>query len=98
MCYNKQINVQVFGHVFPLITRFICQTIVDCLNPVVFTCVLNQSTIYWLLLDALNYAITMSSKAKDEMHLKPYFESFMDDDIGFFFELTTLPLKPQRKL
>jgi hypothetical protein len=81
MCYNKQINVQMCGRVLALITWFICQTIVDCLNLVVFICVLNQSTIHWLLSNALNYAITMSFKVKDEMHLKPFFESLMDDDI-----------------
>jgi len=58
---------------------------------------LNKSTIHWLLSDALNYAITMSFKAKDEMHLKPSFESLMDDDIGFSLKLTTLAsnIKPK---
>jgi hypothetical protein len=79
----------MFGHVLPPITWFICQTIVDCLNLVVFICVLNQSIIHWLLLNAMNYAITMSFKAKDEMHLKPSFESLMDDDIGLSLKLTT---------
>jgi len=31
----------------------------------------------------------MSSKVKDGMHLKPFFESFMDDDTKFFLELAT---------
>ncbi len=31
----------------------------------------------------------MSSKARDEMHLKPSFESFMDDDIGLYLKLAT---------
>jgi len=31
----------------------------------------------------------MSSKAKDEMHLKPSFESFMDDGIGLYLKLAT---------
>ncbi len=31
----------------------------------------------------------MSSKARDEMHLKPSFESFMNDDIGLYLELAT---------
>ncbi len=36
-------------------------------------------------------------KAKDEMHLKPSFESLMDDDIGFSLKLTTLAsnIKPK---
>jgi hypothetical protein len=31
----------------------------------------------------------MSSKSRDEMHLRP-FESFMDDDTRLFLKLTTL--------
>jgi hypothetical protein len=54
MCYNMQINVRMFDHVFPPIIWFICQTIVDCLNPNVFTCILNQYVGHWLIVDALN--------------------------------------------
>ncbi len=32
----------------------------------------------------------MSSKARDGMHLKPFFECFMDDDIKFSLKLATL--------
>ncbi len=56
MCYNMQKNVRMSGLV-PLITWFICQTIVDYLNLVVSGCVLNQFVGYWLLLDALNSTI-----------------------------------------
>ncbi len=31
----------------------------------------------------------MSFKTRDEMHLRPFFESFMDDDIGIFLQLVT---------
>jgi hypothetical protein len=31
----------------------------------------------------------MSSKATDEMHLTPSFESFMDDDTTLYLELAT---------
>jgi hypothetical protein len=51
-----QKNVRMSGLV-PLITWFICQTIVDYLNLVVSGCVLNQFVGYWLLLDALNSTI-----------------------------------------
>jgi hypothetical protein len=54
--------------------------IVECLSHVVSACILNQSAKHWLLSNALNSTITMSSKAKDEMHLRPSFESLMDDD------------------
>jgi hypothetical protein len=45
---------------------------------------------HWLLSDALNSTITMSFKAKDEMHLKPSFESLMDDDNKLFLQLATI--------
>jgi hypothetical protein len=56
MCYNMQINIWVFGHVPLLITWFICQIIVDCLNPIVFACVLNQFVEHWFLSNAFNFA------------------------------------------
>jgi hypothetical protein len=48
-----------------------------------------KDKISFSVLDALNSTITMSSKARDEMHLKPSFESFMNDDIGLYLELAT---------
>jgi hypothetical protein len=86
------------GHVFPLIIWFICQTIVDYLNPNFFTCILNQYVGHWLILDALNSAITMSYKVKDEMHLRLSFESFMDDVTIFFRKLTTLAFNIKSKV
>jgi hypothetical protein len=77
--YDKQTNVQVSNHIPPPIIWFICQTIIDCLSFFVSACVLNQSTRHWLLSNGLNFVITMSFKARDEMHLKP-FESLMNDD------------------
>ncbi len=32
----------------------------------------------------------MSSKVRDGMYLKPFFESFMNDDTRFFLKLATL--------
>jgi hypothetical protein len=32
----------------------------------------------------------MSSKSRDEMHLRPSFETFIDDDTRQFLELVTL--------
>jgi hypothetical protein len=40
----------------------------------------------------------MSSKAKDEMHLKPFFESFMDDDNRLFLKLTIFASNIKLKL
>ncbi len=90
MCYSKQTNVQVSSCIPPPITWFICQIIINYLSLVVSTCVLNQPIGHCLLSNALNSTITMTSKAKDEMHLKHFFESLMDDDTGVFLELTIL--------
>jgi hypothetical protein len=40
----------------------------------------------------------MSSKAKDEMHLKPFFESFMDDDNRLSLKLTIFASNIKLKL
>jgi hypothetical protein len=42
--------------------------------------VLNQSTSHLLLFNALNSAITMSFKAKEEVNVRPSFEFLMDDE------------------
>jgi hypothetical protein len=34
--------------------------------------------------------MTILSKARDEMHLRPSFKSFANDEIGLFLELATL--------
>jgi hypothetical protein len=39
----------------------------------------------------------MSYKTKDGMHLKPSFESFMDDNIEVFLELATLASNINKK-
>jgi hypothetical protein len=56
-----------FGWVPPIIIGHIDQTIVDYSFPIVITCVLNWSKGNWLLNDALNSAITMSSKLKEKV-------------------------------
>jgi hypothetical protein len=40
----------------------------------------------------------MSFKTKDEMHLRPSFESFKDDNIGLSLELTILASNIKSKL
>jgi hypothetical protein len=40
----------------------------------------------------------MNSKAKDEMHLRPFFESFMDDDNRLFLKLTSFASNIKLKL
>ncbi len=62
----------------------------DSLSHVVSACVLNQSIGRWLLFDALNFTITMSSKANEEVNVRPSFESLMDDGLGISFKLPSL--------
>jgi hypothetical protein len=62
---------------------------VDYLNLIVNECVLIQFSGHWLLSNALNSTITMSSKAKEEVDVRPSFESLMDDDSGISFELAS---------
>jgi hypothetical protein len=50
----------------PLLTWQIYQIIVDYLSPIVIACVLNQSSGHWLLIDALNYVISLSLKLKED--------------------------------
>jgi hypothetical protein len=68
------------------------------LSLVDFAHVLNQFARHWLLSNALNFTITILSKGKDEMHLRPSFESFVDNDIGLSLELTTLVFNMKSKV
>jgi len=43
LCFSKQIVVKVTSRMPPLLTWHIFQIIVDCLSPIVSTCVFNQS-------------------------------------------------------
>jgi hypothetical protein len=74
----------------PPLTWQISQIIVDCLSPIIFAYVLNQSCGHWLLSDALHYAISMSLKLKEENKIIPSFESLMEDDSIIFDELSLL--------
>ncbi len=62
LCYSQQIAMKVTSCVPPLLTWHISQKIIDVLSSVVSACVLNQSRGHWLLSNALNVTITMSSK------------------------------------
>jgi hypothetical protein len=53
-CYSKQIVVRVISQMSPPLTWHIFQIMVDCLSPIVFACVLNQSCGHWVLNDALH--------------------------------------------
>ncbi len=74
---------------FPLIiTWHICQTIVDCLSLIIIAYFLNQSKDHLLLNDALNNAITMSSKLEEGVGIVQTFNQFMDDDFVIILELS----------
>jgi hypothetical protein len=83
--------VHVSSPVPLIITWHICQTIIDCLFLVVIACVLNQSKDHWLLSDALNSAIIMSSKLKENVGIVQNLNQFMDNDfvitLEFYFIL-----------
>ncbi len=64
ICYSMQIIVKV---------------IVDCLLPIVPTCVFNQSHGLWLLSDALHITISMNLRHKEENQIVLSFETLMDD-------------------
>ncbi len=88
LCYSSQIVICVFGQIPPIITWHICQTIVDCLFPILTTCVLNQSKDHGLLSEALNNAIIMSSKLKEDVGIVQNLDQFMDDDSTITFEMS----------
>jgi hypothetical protein len=82
LCYNMQNNVKISGRVPPLLTWQISHIIVDCFYPIVGACVLNQFSSHWLLYDALQYAIIMCLKIKEEVTYPPPQVNLIDDDYG----------------
>jgi hypothetical protein len=71
---------------------------VDCLSPIVFACVLNQSCGHWLLSDVLHFVISISLKLKEENKIVPSFESLMEDDSIIFDELSLLAYNIRREV
>jgi hypothetical protein len=66
----------------PSLTWHIYQIVVNCLSPIVTTCVLNQSRRHWLLNDDLHSTISMSLKLREEPKSAPSFQTLMEKDIG----------------
>jgi hypothetical protein len=60
---------------------------VDCISPIVNSCVLNQYNIHWVLSDALHSTITMCLKCKEEATNPLAQISLIDDDSAIAFEL-----------
>jgi hypothetical protein len=52
--------MKMSARVPPPLTWHICHIIVDCLGPVVFAYILNQSNGHWVLNDALKFVISIS--------------------------------------
>jgi hypothetical protein len=55
----------------------------------VYACILNQSRGHWLLSDALNFAISMSLKLKDEID-STTFDNLMEENGNVVYELSCL--------
>jgi hypothetical protein len=81
--------VEMGARLSPLLTWHICHIIVDYFDLVVPTCILNQSRGHWLLSDALNYAISISLKFKDEID-STTFDNLMEKDGNVVYELSYL--------
>jgi hypothetical protein len=90
LCYNKQTTMRLINQVHSLLTWQPCQIIVNCLSPIVFACILNQSCGHWLLSDALHSTISMSLKLKKENQVVLSFESLMEEDSIIVNELALL--------
>jgi hypothetical protein len=98
-CYNKHIVVKVTSCMLPpLIWQHIFQIIVNCLSPIIFAYVRNQSCGYGLLSDVLYSAIFMSLKVKEENKIIPSFESLMEDGSIIFGELFLLAFNIRREV
>jgi hypothetical protein len=67
LCYNRQNIIKVNGKVPTLLALHIFQIIMIFFSLVVSACVLNQSNNNWLLFDALQFAITVCLKCKEEV-------------------------------
>ncbi len=70
----------------------------DCLFPIVFTYVINQSHEHWLLSDALHIIILMNLQLKEKNQVVPSFENIMDDDSIVADELVLLASNFRREV
>jgi hypothetical protein len=95
--YSKETIVWVIGRVPPPLTWHIFHIIVDCLSPIVFVCVFNQSYQHWLLNDALHFTISMSLKLKEENKINFSFESLLEDNSIISDELFLLASNIERR-
>jgi hypothetical protein len=81
----------------PPLTWHICRIIVNFLGLVVSICVLNQFKGHWLLDDALNFAISMGLKFRDEID-STTFDNLMDEDRNVVYKLSCLPCNIKKEI
>ncbi len=73
----------------PPLTWHSSQIIVYYLGLVISTCILNQSRDHWLLTNAVNFVISISSNFKNETTIS--FDNLMDEDASYIvLEVTCL--------
>ncbi len=77
---QQQVKVRMNARVPPPLTWHIFQIIVDVLSLIMFACVLNQYKCHCLLNDALNYAIFIYWKLKQESIISSSFDNFMEKE------------------
>jgi hypothetical protein len=90
--------MRIIGQMPPLLIWHIYQILVDCLCPIVFVYVFNQSHGHWLLSDVLHSIISMSLRLKEENKIILSFESLMEDDSIIFNELSLLAFNTRREV
>jgi hypothetical protein len=81
----------------PPLTWHICYNIVDSLGPIVYVCILSHYRGHWLLNDALNSAICMNIKFKDEIDFAT-FDNSMEEYGNVVYELSCLASNVTKKL
>ncbi len=105
--FKKPLSFITIGKLVPrLLVMFsfphdIYQIIIDCLFPIVITCVLNQSRGHWLLKDALHVAITMNLKLKEEicnLHSPIILDNLMVIDSRVDIELKSFAMNMKKKV
>jgi hypothetical protein len=97
-CYNKQTAVRDTNQIFPPLIWHISYIVVDCLFPIVCTCVLNQSHGHWLFNDALHSTISMSLKLKAKKIIILLFESLIKHDSISFDELSLIAFNVKKEV
>jgi hypothetical protein len=89
-------NARMNARVPPPLTWHICRIIVDFLGPIMSVCILNHYRGHWLLSDALNFAISMNIKFKDEIDFAT-FDNLMEEDGNVVYELSCLASNIKKK-